>query len=198
MERCNYNNAPLYADEVVRNFELEKQIRAAGSEDKLTCHGCNKPVIYKRGEIKKPYFAHKMGNDPCEYGEYSKFFDARSKIAKGIKDQLFVHFKTHYPDYHVTKDEKLIEHHWTDISINSKDQTKTFAIEIDDKTMSQKKLQDKIDQYNDKGIVFDIFIIDDVKDIEEDAKAYYIKRKQLNDSYYNMTFVIDQRTGSSF
>lgn len=194
MERCNYNNEALYAEEVAKDFGYEEQIRRAGSEGRLVCYGCGKPVIFNRGEVKKPYFSHKQGNDPCEYGVYSRYFDRRTAFGKGIKEELYAFFKRCYPDYIVTKDDKIIEHHWTDIAITSKNREKIFAIEIDDKTMMQKGLEDKISQYIKKGIVFDVFIIDEVKSIIDDSKAYYIKRKQLNDSPYHMAFVIDKVT----
>ena len=42
-------------------------VNNANKEDPYIRSGCKKDVIFKKGNIRCPHFAHKSSNNPCEY-----------------------------------------------------------------------------------------------------------------------------------
>lgn len=194
MDRCVYNDAILYAEDAIEDFELEKTIRNAGRYDLLGCHGCSAPVILKRGEKRKAHFAHKKSNETCEYYEHYKKFSKRLMQTLNIKERLYKHFSNLFQDgYRVTKDEKTVDGHWSDIAIYSIARDKYFAIDIMDKRMTQKDVSDIHDKYAKKDISYDIIIIDrTMVKYSKETEMYYVKRSRLNHHPKGMAFVIDE------
>jgi hypothetical protein len=191
LERCVFQNKSIYATDLTVEFAKEKLIREAGRNNQLFCYGCKHSVIYKRGEIRKAYFAHKILYNECDYDKYSMFCQKRSQDWKNLKELIYSHFLSLYPEASVEKSEKLIQHHWTDVSITF-DEGKKFAIEIDDKSMASKKMSEICLAYKNQNITSDWVVLDKITDLHFDSEAYYIKRARLNESANNSLIVVDK------
>ena len=75
---------------LVAKSETEPYIEAAVAERgaSYACRGCHESVIYKRGRIRIPYFAHYPGS-ACAYGASMSLehMEAQEVLAKGIRSR---------------------------------------------------------------------------------------------------------------
>ncbi len=194
MERCIYNNDNLYAVDVKTDFELEKYVRTIGKKRILLCANCLKPVIYKRGEIRDAHFAHIDNSDECDYARFSKLNSKRSKAWKEVKEILYNHFASINSNNKVIKDDRIINKHWTDLSIEINGIK--LGIEIDDKTMTANKLDGIKNEYKQKNIRVDWVILDKLSEINKESEVYYIKRAFLNED--NNTLIVVDKNNYQF
>lgn len=200
MEKCVYKGKVIYAINVKEkgvNYDFE--IKEAGKNGLLKCCGCEQEVIYKKGDIVIPYFAHKPGNDRyCDFYEFTKFCNRMSSEWKELKQKIYNHFKENCLNYEVVQNARITPKHWSDISLTYKD-GKNIIIEIDDKNIKAKKMNSIMYEYDENNIdvywiVVDQMLYSNIK--EEDLSV--AKRFQINNSKENKLIIVDKYDLSKF
>lgn len=191
MENAIWKDKHLIASEVADEFEIEREIRKASSRKELRCpdEDCKGVVRYCHGEIKEAYFAH-LANEKCDYADFDK---NDTPIFRLLRLKLYKHFLK--LGYDVRCEEKIIEHHYSQLSFNLAE-GKRIALEFG----STKTLADSLDilaeQYGRIGVKVKWLVVSDTNYIDKENKLYYIKRYLLHNSK-NKEYVIIRTDGTS-
>lgn len=151
---CKYGENKLFVD--VDAPETFDWLKSLSNEHKLFCLGCGRQVIFRKCAVKDSHFAHLSSQGKlCDFEEYivnlpnshkRALNELQNRLAQSNNPQLF---------------EKLIDKHWTSMTICVKD--KTVAIELLQPNVSQNVIQKLKKAYAEKGIsVLWLFVIEDI------------------------------------
>ncbi|MFI3165076.1 MAG: hypothetical protein R3Y45_02230 [Bacillota bacterium] len=179
MRKCLYNGVEIFADEAYEIFENEEEIRAAAKSNKLFCpwEECGMNVEFRKGEIRRAYFAHKKSGVKCEYDKFHKQRDTSEVLEKAIKSlyELLLQNK----NLTVKRDCKIIDHNWADIVV-SDGNGNVIAFDCIEKYISQSAITRKINRYLNEGKQYQIIILKSVSSSQDEKNWYYYKRKALH------------------
>ncbi|MCH5316101.1 MAG: hypothetical protein J1E81_09310 [Eubacterium sp.] len=187
MEKAMWNGKEIIALNIAEKYEIEKAVRKASGRKELLCpdKNCTHRVLrYCHGEKKDAYFAH-INNTDCAYEKYDK---GTSDIVKNIKRILYFYFQS--KNYDVSMDVKLIEGHYTHLSLKQND--KLYAMQIISKFSSANRIDDFFIKYQEANIPV-IWIVTDLgeNDIIDESEMNYAKRFSINETSDNSIITID-------
>lgn len=194
MEKCIYNDKILYASDVLQSFDFEQSIRNCHS---LICCDCGAKVHFKHGKKYIECFAH-YRKDECKYSEYSR---KRSDIFKYAQHALYSPMQKIAEKHGLTLDEDviLIKDHYTAFVL--KGESKKYAIDIIDTTISATILEKRKNLYEDSGYKYLQITVDksaESQPFHERDNAYFPVKYSLNTSLNHTAIVIDKERKNWF
>ena len=191
MENAIWKDKHLRATEVANEFEIERAIRKASSRKELRCpdEDCKGVVRYCHGEIKGAYFAH-LANEKCDYADFDK---NDTPIFRLLRLKLYKHFLK--LGYDVKCEDKIIEHHYSQLTFNLAEGNK-IALEFGSTKILADSLDILAEQYGRIGVGVKWLVVSDTNYIGKENNLYYIKRYLLHNSK-NKEYIIIRTDGAS-
>lgn len=193
MDKCIYNNKPLYAFDIFDEYKnvivpKEEEYRKLSKENKLSCNDCGREVVFKFGPVKGAYFAHKhdIFGESCDY-------KPESEEHRNAKILLYRKISKDLPNCEAEIRYKLPSRKVADIFVKLHT-GQEFIIEFVKSITAYSTLTDKFNYYRDNNITA-IWILSskniDLNTVYNERSLYFSFRKLDNESDYVIYFDVD-------
>lgn len=204
MDKAILEGIPVYASDIwginkTIDTNYEKKLKIASRDSQLKCADCGVDVVYRHGQNRKEYFAHKNisenEGDGCTYSKETEEHIEGKQILRRL-------IKKYYPGVYSETRYRLKDGQWADLYFKFED-GQELIIEFQRNINRIKEWEDKNNYYKSNNVNVMWFTNDEMdlknsnraKDLLREYEFVFDKRLLLNDTnnrLYSMDYVSER------